>query len=40
MEWINMAQDTHKWRALVNMVVNVWVPQRKILEKMSDWWFP
>jgi hypothetical protein len=27
-EWINMAQDRHQWRALVNTVMNLRVPQR------------
>jgi hypothetical protein len=28
-------------RALVNSVINLWVPQNvgKILEKLSNWWF-
>jgi hypothetical protein len=24
--WIGLAQDRYKWRALVNMVMNLWVP--------------
>jgi hypothetical protein len=24
--WIDMAQDRDQWRALVNMVLNLWVP--------------
>jgi hypothetical protein len=24
--WIGMAQDRNKWRALVNTVLNLWVP--------------
>jgi hypothetical protein len=24
--WIGLAQDTDKWRALANAVMNLWVP--------------
>ena len=26
MDWIDMQQDTERWRALVNMVIKCWVP--------------
>jgi hypothetical protein len=26
MEWIDMAQDRDRWQALVNAVMNLWVP--------------
>jgi len=26
MDWIDVAQDRDRWRGLVNMIVNLWVP--------------
>jgi hypothetical protein len=26
MHWINQAQDMDKWQAVVNVVMNLWVP--------------
>jgi hypothetical protein len=26
MDWIDLAQDRDQWRALVSMVMNLWVP--------------
>jgi hypothetical protein len=26
-DWIGLAQDRYKWRALVNVAMNLWVPQ-------------
>ena len=26
MNWINLAQDRDRWRALVNAVMNLWIP--------------
>jgi hypothetical protein len=25
-DWIDLAQDRYRWRALVNVVMNLWVP--------------
>jgi hypothetical protein len=30
MEWIDMAQDRNQWRALVNTVLNLWVPYNAV----------
>jgi hypothetical protein len=26
LDWIGLAQDRYRWRALVNSVMNLWVP--------------
>jgi len=26
MDWINLAEDRDRWQALVNAVMNLWVP--------------
>ena len=26
LDWIDLAQDRGRWRALVNMLINLWVP--------------
>jgi len=26
MDWIELAQDKDRWRALVNVILNLWVP--------------
>ena len=26
MDWIDLAQDRDRWQALVNVVMNLWVP--------------
>jgi hypothetical protein len=25
-DWIHLAQDRDQWQALVNMIINLWVP--------------
>jgi hypothetical protein len=27
-DWINLAQDRNQWQALVDTVINFWVPQK------------
>jgi hypothetical protein len=29
MDWIDMAQDRDRWWALVNVVMNLWVPKMR-----------
>jgi hypothetical protein len=26
MDWVDLAQDRDQWRALVNMIMNLWAP--------------
>jgi hypothetical protein len=33
-DWIGLAQDRHRWRALVNTIMNLWVPE--IAGKLSS----
>jgi hypothetical protein len=37
--WIRLAQDRVQWRAFLNTVMKLWVPQRKqdIFDKLSDY---
>jgi hypothetical protein len=28
-DWIHLVQDSCQWQTLVNMVINLWVPQKK-----------
>jgi hypothetical protein len=29
MDWIHLAEDRDKWWTLINMAINLWVPQKK-----------
>jgi hypothetical protein len=31
LEWIHLIQDRDQWRALVNMVIKLWIPQRAVI---------
>jgi hypothetical protein len=37
-DWIGLAQDRNRWRALVNLVLNLWVPLNtgKLLSVLSS----
>jgi hypothetical protein len=28
-DWVHLTQDVDQWRALVNVVMNLWVPKRR-----------
>jgi hypothetical protein len=42
MDWIDLAQNRHRWRALVNTVLNLRVPKKgwEVLEKLHNWRLP
>jgi hypothetical protein len=37
-DWIGLAQDRNRWRALVNLLLNLWVPSnaRKLLSGLAS----
>jgi len=41
-KWINLAEDTDQWRAVVNTLLNLWVPQNveKFLTSRGNFNFP
>jgi hypothetical protein len=36
-DWIYVAEDREQWWALVNMVMNLWVPQKWEISSLSDY---
>jgi hypothetical protein len=42
MDWIDLSQDRNQWRALVNIVMNLWVPEnaRKFSSGCTTCGFP
>ena len=37
MNWIDLAQYRDKWRALVNAVMNLWVPKKNTGNFLTGW---
>jgi hypothetical protein len=39
MDWIDLGQDMDKWRALVNTIMNLGVPENcwEVLEWLHNW---
>jgi hypothetical protein len=37
MDWIHLAQDRAMWWAVVNKIINLWVPYRKITYHLIEY---
>jgi hypothetical protein len=35
-DWIDLAQDRDKWRAVLNMVIRLWVPEIREISGLTE----